>query len=71
MSKTCNENCLCLKCSKSCKRACEKCNPVFKMGVRTCAEYTSECASECTQLNLSDFLGEIEETVDKERKNEM
>lgn len=68
MSKTCNENCLCLKCSKACKRACEKCNSVFKMGVRSCKGYTLECVSECTQLSLNDFLGKFDETVTRNEK---
>lgn len=71
MSRTCNEKCLCFTCSKSCKRACEKCNPVFKMGVRSCAAYTSECVSECTQLNLNNFMNGIGELPTEPKENEM
>ena len=66
MSRKCNEKCLCLKCSKSCMRACRNCSSVMRMGVTKCKEYTSEC----TQLLLSDFLGKGDEKPIKETQNE-
>ena len=66
MANKCNPDCLCKKCAKSCMKACRTCNPVFKMGVRNCKEYVSEC----TQLNLSDFLSGIEEMCQDDKKNE-
>lgn len=54
--KKCNSKCLCIKCSRSCMTACRKCNREMDMHVRACKEYVCECA----QLNLSDFLTEVD-----------
>lgn len=42
---------------------CRKCNSQNGIGVTVCTEYSLEC----TQLNLSDFLSEVEEIITKEK----
>ena len=59
----CDEKCLCISCMKSCMIECRKCNSQNGIGVTICAEYSSEY----TQLNLSDFLNEVEEIITKEK----
>lgn len=61
----CNKACICLSCYKSCMKACKNCNADFKMAVKACLEYS--CG--CTQLNLSDFLNEVEEITGKRKQS--
>lgn len=55
MADKCNKDCLCLKCAKSCMRACRNCNHIMNMCVRNCKEYTEDCA----QMSISDYLNEV------------
>lgn len=55
MKRKCNENCLCLKCMKSCGKGCEGCNKLLhdiKFKVASCKDY---CA-EYKQMTIDDML---------------
>lgn len=53
--KKCNPDCLCIKCSKSCMKACKNCNREMDMHVSKCNKY----AYGFTQLTVDDFLENI------------
>ena len=50
--KNCNPDCLCIKCVKSCMKACKNCSSEMKMRVSKCKEYVCDD----TQATLSDFF---------------
>ena len=62
--KNCNPTCLCIKCVKSCMKACKNCSSEMKMRVSKCKEYVCEG----TQATLSDFLKGSEDLCMKKTK---
>ena len=62
--KNCNPDCLCIKCVKSCMKACKNCSSEMKMRVSKCKEYVCES----TQAGLRDFLKGSEDLCMKKIK---
>lgn len=56
-NRKCNKNCICLKCQKSCMKACRNCSDIMEMHVVNCSEY----ADKGNQMTIEDFEKELKE----------